>query len=949
MDRRSWLWKRKSSDKSPGESDSSGSASSHSEPYFDDQEVKPVSSISSPNHSPSPEVSTRMMTGDETQEAETEKPLNEKILLATILNDSSPQHVQSPQPEVSPNVEDGDVQDSVKSLNEKVSPKVQDDDVQDSVKSLSEKLSSALMTINAKEELVKQHTRVAEEAVAGWEQAEAEVASLKQLLETASQKNTSLEDQVSHLDDALKECVRQLRQALEEQDKKIRDAVAKKSKELESEKSDLQNHIAELSKQLEATKVEATAVHVQRNLQERLHIVEKENKDLKFELLTLSKDLKVLARERDLSNQAAETASKLHLESVKKITRVEAECLKLRHITRRASLVNDSRPIANSACMESQTDSQSDSGERMLVVDAEMKNSDSWASALIAELDQFKNGNSGPRNLVNNAVEIDLMDDFLEMEKLAALPEVDSVSSKSVGETDSDQSVSRDKSSKAETESLQRQVADLHGKVEKIEVEKRELEMALMDARDQLGTSCDALTVANNKLIDLQMQLDLANESKHAALGQVERMDGERKDLVLQLESKSAQVEELQLMVASLEEKVDRKDLELQLELISAEAADLRKMVASLEEKIDAERTLSMQHKENADIAEASKELLEAQLQSANVEIGKLKGIVQNLESEMQNEKVSREGLVKQIETMKIESERSLSSVSAKDSLEAQLQIVNSEVAKLHGTVNALECDAAKEKAYSSDLQMQLEAVEGIRKVLESELESSHQETMKLREKVSSLETRLKDQTSLLVEFTAKSEDAVSRRKSMEGQLEAANLELIKLRNKVSLLQGKVEQEKLLSEEYEAKCRKMEAQLSKDSREAKLWRLANSNGDLKVKQEKDLTNAAGKLAECQKTIANLGRQLKSLTDLDDVASEPEKLESKDTHLDFRDGDDDLLSVDMADGMYELGPPQRTGSHFSPIRPKPSSSPPQGSPVFSGTLTSFSSYLSKTKK
>ena len=107
---------------------------------------------------------------------------------------------------------------------------------------------------------------------------------------------------------------------------------------------------------------------------------------------------------------------------------------------------------------------------------------------------------------------------------------------------------------------------------------------------------------------------------------------------------------------------------------------------------------------------------------------------------------------------------------------------------------------------------------------------------MKLREKVSSLEVRLKDQTSLLVEFTAKSEDAVSRRKSMEGQLEAANLELTKLRNKVSLLQGKVEQEKLLSEEYEAKCRKLEAQLSRDSREAKLWRLANSNGDLKVKQ-----------------------------------------------------------------------------------------------------------------
>ncbi|KAG2556073.1 hypothetical protein PVAP13_8NG066700 [Panicum virgatum] len=914
MDRRSWLWKRKSSDKTPGESDSSGSGSSHSEPYFDDQEVKPVSSISSPNHSHSPEVSSRIMTDDETQEAETAKSLNEKLLLATILNDSSPQHGQSPQPEVCqpPQLEDGDVQDSVKSLNEKVSPKIRDDDVQDSMKSLNEKLSAALLTISAKEDLVKQHTRVAEEAVAGWEQAEAEVSSLKQLLETASQKNTSLEDQVSHLDDALKECVRQLRQAREEQDKKIRDAVAKKSEELESEKSELQNHIAELSKQLEATKVEATTVHAHRDLQEKLQIVEKENKDLKVKLLTLSKDLKILARERDLSNQAAETASKLHLESVKKITRVEAECLKLRHLTRRTSLTNDSRPIANSACMESQTDSQSDSGEHMLVVEDQMKNCDSWASALMTELDQFKNGSSGTRNLVNNPVEIDLMDDFLEMEKLAALPEVDRVSSSFGAETDSDHVVTRDQSSKVETESLLGQVADLRKKVEKIEVEKRVLEIALADARDQLGTSCDALMVANNKLIDLQMQLDLANESTHAALGQAEQLDGERKDLALQLESKSAQVAELQLMVASLEEKVDRKELELQLEVISAEAADLRKTVAFLEEKIDAERTLLMKHKANADMAEACKESLEAQLQSATTEIGKLKGIVQTLESEVRKEKASQEELVKQVESMKIESERSLSSVSAKESLEAQLQVVNSEVAKLHRTVNELEHDATKEKA-------------------------------------SSLEVRLKDQTSLLVEFTAKSEDAVSRRKSMEGQLEAANLELTKLRNKVSLLQGKVEQEKLLSEEYEAKCRKLEAQLSRDSREAKLWRLANSNGDLKVKQEKELTGAAGKLAECQKTIANLGRQLKSLTDLDGVASDAENLEPRDTHLDFRDGDDDLLSADMADGLSEPGLPKRNGSCFSPIRPNLSSSAPSGSPVFSGSLASLSSYLSKTKK
>ena len=37
MDRRSWLWRRKSSEKSPGETESSGSISSLSERFSDDQ------------------------------------------------------------------------------------------------------------------------------------------------------------------------------------------------------------------------------------------------------------------------------------------------------------------------------------------------------------------------------------------------------------------------------------------------------------------------------------------------------------------------------------------------------------------------------------------------------------------------------------------------------------------------------------------------------------------------------------------------------------------------------------------------------------------------------------------------------------------------------------------------------------------------------------------------
>lgn len=41
------------------------------------------------------------------------------------------------------------------------------EDVNDSIKRLTEKLSAALVNVSAKEDLVKQHAKVAEEAIAG--------------------------------------------------------------------------------------------------------------------------------------------------------------------------------------------------------------------------------------------------------------------------------------------------------------------------------------------------------------------------------------------------------------------------------------------------------------------------------------------------------------------------------------------------------------------------------------------------------------------------------------------------------------------------------------------------------------------------------------------------------------------------------------------------------------
>lgn len=114
--------------------------------FWQIQDTKPISIGGSPSHSQSPEAPSRIRDG-ETQETEAGKSLNEKLTWANGPNDSSPQHGQLPPPEVLTNAGDADMQDSVKSL--------------------SEKLSAALLTISAKEDLVKQHAKVAEDAVAG--------------------------------------------------------------------------------------------------------------------------------------------------------------------------------------------------------------------------------------------------------------------------------------------------------------------------------------------------------------------------------------------------------------------------------------------------------------------------------------------------------------------------------------------------------------------------------------------------------------------------------------------------------------------------------------------------------------------------------------------------------------------------------------------------------------
>ncbi|KAL6504881.1 hypothetical protein OROHE_023639 [Orobanche hederae] len=467
MEKRKWPWRKKSSERSPGESESSGSFSSHSERYSDEQEI-----------------------------------------LRESPNDSS----QSPE------------------ITSKAS--LMEDEVKETVKSLMEKLSAALVNVSAKEDLVKQHAKVAEEAVAGWEKAENEVAALKQQLEAALQQNLNLEVRSSHLDGALKECVRQLRQSKDEHEKVISNVVLEKKTEWESGKAELENQILSLKAEAEAKNSDALLI---------IESLSGENSLLKQELASRLKELEIVIFERDLSIQAAENASKLQLESIKKIVRLEAECRRLQSAARKStSLINNKSFGVSSLYAESLTDScrSSNGSERNC-----------------SDLDQLKNEKHSPKNL---AVEIDMMDDFLEMERLAAFSETE----KSTPFSEESASVDNDNQARGEIDLMGRRVEELENELEKIEKEKLELKNAL-------DRSVSLLKAAQSKMAEGELRVEemqevrLVSETKELLEFQLVGMEVEARTVSANVESLEAEIDEERNLSAKLTVKCRELEYEL--------------------------------------------------------------------------------------------------------------------------------------------------------------------------------------------------------------------------------------------------------------------------------------------------------------------------------------------------------------------------------------------------
>ncbi|XP_051115438.1 filament-like plant protein 7 [Andrographis paniculata] len=411
------------------------------------------------------------------------------------------------------------------------------------LQTLEGKLSSALSECHAKDSIAKKQVKIAEEAIAGWEKAEAQTRSLKQELEKVLQQKASSEERIHHLDAALKECMQQLRFVREEQEKRVHGAVIKTSEAFEKVRIALDDKLAESGKRLAKLSAENTqlikalsgkdkVIEDLSNYRTRLEVdfkalmsrveaTEKENASLKYEVCVLEKELDIRNEEREFNRRTAEVAQKQHLENVRKIGKLELECQRLRLLVRNrlpgpATLAKmksevevlgkhqvetkriKSNPYSTSSmesCVKvvhdpptksikipapktckledknrtlkvglnkissepqstylysypglSQTEGKAEEflkgqnieepvrhlqhlQDHSVVASSEMCSEDkaicaeSWASGLISELEHFKNekqlGNSSYTSMGNS--EINLMDDFAEMEKAAVV------------------------------------------------------------------------------------------------------------------------------------------------------------------------------------------------------------------------------------------------------------------------------------------------------------------------------------------------------------------------------------------------------------------------------------------------------------------------------------------------------------------------------------------------
>ncbi|CAN1234308.1 Filament-like plant protein (Fragment) [Linum perenne] len=197
-------------------------------------------------------------------------------------------------------------------------------------------------------------------------------------------------------------------------------------------------------------------------------------------------------------------------------------------------------------------------------------------------------------------------------------------------------------------------------------------------------------------------------------------------------------------------------------------------------------------------------------------------------------------------------------STDAERSLRVELETAIHHTAELESKVNELQ--EAKH-----ELECSLENMKSEKAEVDSSLERMIEEKAQMETSLTRSRDENKATESLLREVQLKLEEvetelslARESKQDIESQLIGLEAECRTMSAQVATLETELQKEKATSAEFSIKYLYLEEELSRKKEE------------FEHKQSmEDIALAAGKLAECQKTILSLGKQLKSLATLED--------------------------------------------------------------------------------
>ncbi|KAJ7564587.1 hypothetical protein O6H91_02G024500 [Diphasiastrum complanatum] len=219
-------------------------------------------------------------------------------------------------------------------------------------KHISERLSAALDDASAKELLIQQHKKLAEDAVSGWEKAQAEATALRGLIDESAAQKIDFLKEIAQLGAAVKDLKRELHKVKEEQEQKIQYAIQENETAWDTVRKVFEAKLSKASHQLlkaeaeknstlkslqEATKAASELHHTNsvaeaeaKGLRAKVEALAMENSALRLEIEGMSKELDFCNEERACGRREIDAVNKRHLDCVRRMEKLESECQKLR-------------------------------------------------------------------------------------------------------------------------------------------------------------------------------------------------------------------------------------------------------------------------------------------------------------------------------------------------------------------------------------------------------------------------------------------------------------------------------------------------------------------------------------------------------------------------------------------------------------------------------------------